>query len=232
MSELYHQEDAPQRVYWDRKYYIDFQEQEQHIATSSTVYVGNLNFRTTEYQINETFARVGPIKKIIMGLNRESKMPCGFCFVEYFSHEHAVNCLKFVSGSHCDEQIIRCELDAGFKPGRQYGRGQSGGQVRDERRGSILANAGIKYGSASGNRKRGRDYDEPLVPKEAKVVAKLDQGLSASRYSGSSMPVAPVVTAVPDLTLESTKTSTQDDDDDLDDILGAGSVHTAKKMAK
>ena len=28
----------------------------------------------------------------------------------------------------------QCDLDAGFKPGRQYGRGASGGQVRDERR--------------------------------------------------------------------------------------------------
>merc|ERR1712150_153447 len=36
-----------------------------------------------------------------------------------------------------DGRIIRVELDAGFKPGRQYGRGSSGGQVRDDRRGVI-----------------------------------------------------------------------------------------------
>lgn len=54
--------------------------------------------------------------------------------MEYFTHAHAAACLKFISGTTCDDRIIRCELDAGFTPGRQYGRGASGGQIRDERR--------------------------------------------------------------------------------------------------
>lgn len=33
-----------------------------------------------------------------------------------------------------DERIIRTDLDPGFEEGRQYGRGKSGGQVRDEYR--------------------------------------------------------------------------------------------------
>ena len=50
-------------------------------ATSKTLYVGNLAFVTTEQQIIEVFRRCGPVKQVIMGLNRESRKPCGFAFV-------------------------------------------------------------------------------------------------------------------------------------------------------
>lgn len=42
--------------------------------------------------------------------------------------------MRLISGTKLDERIIRCDLDPGYKEGRQYGRGKSGGQVRDEYR--------------------------------------------------------------------------------------------------
>lgn len=42
--------------------------------------------------------------------------------------------MKYINGTKLDERVIRCDLDPGFKEGRQYGRGRSGGQVRDEYR--------------------------------------------------------------------------------------------------
>lgn len=42
--------------------------------------------------------------------------------------------MRYVSGTKLDERVIRCDLDPGFRDGRQYGRGKSGGQVRDEYR--------------------------------------------------------------------------------------------------
>lgn len=67
-----------------------------------------------------------------MGLDRNTKTPCGFAFVEYFLHEEAVDCMRYISGTKLDERVIRCDLDPGYKEGRQFGRGRSGGQVRDE----------------------------------------------------------------------------------------------------
>lgn len=67
-----------------------------------------------------------------MGLDRNDKTPCGFCFVDYFTHEDALDCLRFLNGTKLDERIIRTDIDPGFKDLRQYGRGKSGGQVRDE----------------------------------------------------------------------------------------------------
>lgn len=74
--------------------------------------------------------RCGEIKRIIMGLDRYQKTPCGFCFVEYQTHKQASDCMRFINGTKLDERVVRTDLDPGFKEGRQYGRGRSGGQVR------------------------------------------------------------------------------------------------------
>ena len=58
------------------------------------------------------------------------RTPCGFCFVEYYSNIEALACMRYVSGTKLDERVIRCDLDLGYKEGRQFGRGKSGGQVR------------------------------------------------------------------------------------------------------
>ena len=137
MAELFFKEETPQHVCWDRKYYNTFEDQLKVLKTSKTVYVGNLSFFTTEQQIHEAFSVVGPIKRIIMGLNQHTNTPCGFCFVEYYSREQAAAALKNVSGTVCDDRIIRCDMDGGFRPGRQFGRGRSGGQMRDDRNATL-----------------------------------------------------------------------------------------------
>jgi nuclear cap-binding protein subunit 2 len=76
----------------------------------------------------------GEIKRIIMGLDRIKKTPCGFCFVEYYTRRDALDAQKFVNGTKLDERVVRTDVDPGFQAGRQYGRGRSGGQVRDEHR--------------------------------------------------------------------------------------------------
>ena len=52
----------------------------------------------------------------------------------YYSHADALTALRYISQTKLDERIIRADLDPGYKDGRQYGRGKSGGQVRDEYR--------------------------------------------------------------------------------------------------
>ncbi|KZS99255.1 RNA-binding domain-containing protein [Sistotremastrum niveocremeum HHB9708] len=116
------------------------QEHEDALSRSSTLYVGNLSFYTTEEQIYELFSKCstpeegGGVRRIIMGLDNVQKTPCGFCFVEYYTHSEAVAALRYVSGTKLDERVVRCDLDLGYSEGRQYGRGKSGGQVRDEHR--------------------------------------------------------------------------------------------------
>lgn len=48
----------------------------------------------------------------------------------YYTRAGAENAMRFINGTRLDDRIIRTDWDAGFKEGRQYGRGKSGGQVR------------------------------------------------------------------------------------------------------
>ena len=59
------------------------EEQERLLLSSTTLYIGNMSFYTTEEQVYELFNRCGDVKRVIMGLDKFRKTPCGFCFVEY-----------------------------------------------------------------------------------------------------------------------------------------------------
>lgn len=56
-------------------------------------------------------------------------MECNFRFYE---REHAIAAVNYLSGMKVDERAVKLDIDQGFTEGRQYGRGRSGGQVRDE----------------------------------------------------------------------------------------------------
>ncbi|XP_071480232.1 nuclear cap-binding protein subunit 2-like [Diadema antillarum] len=120
--------------YRDQHFRGSMQEQEKRLKKSATLYIGNLSFFTTEEQIYEVFAKCGDLKRVVMGLDKIKRTPCGFCFVEYYHREDASNAMRYVSGTRLDDRIIRTDWDVGFSEGRQYGRGKSGGQVRDEYR--------------------------------------------------------------------------------------------------
>ncbi|CAG8442203.1 24165_t:CDS:2 [Gigaspora rosea] len=120
--------------YKDQQYQGTSTDLAKDLSNSTTLYVGNLSFYTTEEQIYELFSKAGEIKRIIMGLDKFQKTPCGFCFVEYYHHQDALDCMKYINSTKLDERIIRTDLDPGYREGRQFGRGRSGGQVRDEYR--------------------------------------------------------------------------------------------------
>ncbi|TDG40540.1 hypothetical protein AWZ03_013032 [Drosophila navojoa] len=120
--------------YRDQHFKGSRSEQERSLRDSSTLYVGNLSFYTTEEQIHELFSRCGDVRIIVMGLDKYKKTPCGFCFVEYYTRAEAEAAMRFVNGTRLDDRLIRVDWDAGFIEGRQYGRGKTGGQVRDEYR--------------------------------------------------------------------------------------------------
>merc|ERR1712106_1282103 len=44
------------------------------------------------------------------------------------------NAMRWINGTRLDDRIVRSDWDCGFIEGRQYGRGKTGGQVRDEYR--------------------------------------------------------------------------------------------------
>ncbi|XP_010985868.1 LOW QUALITY PROTEIN: nuclear cap-binding protein subunit 2-like [Camelus dromedarius] len=105
---------------------------EKLLMERSTLYVGNLSFYTTEEQIFEVFSRCSDVKAVFMGLDKIKKNTCVFCFIEYHNRADAQNAMRFLNGTHLDDYIICTNWGLGFREGRQYDCGPSGGQVRDE----------------------------------------------------------------------------------------------------
>ena len=123
-----------------RSYFSTLNDQLEAIKEASTVYVGNISFDTPEERIYSFFSRCGPVKQVIMGVNKYTHKPCGFCFVmwesgggvicSFESHTVAQYAVDFLSGLKIDGRPIRVEMDWGFSDGRQYGRAADGGQMR------------------------------------------------------------------------------------------------------
>lgn len=42
----------------------------------------------------QVFSKVGDVKRIVMGLDKHTLTPCGFCFVVYYTREDAEDCVK------------------------------------------------------------------------------------------------------------------------------------------
>ncbi|KAI3384923.1 hypothetical protein SNEBB_000112 [Seison nebaliae] len=120
--------------YYDTQFKGSEDQLKNKLSQSRTLYVGNMSFYTTEEQIYERFSLCGELNRIIMGIDRNTKTPCGFCFLEYVTREGAETARRYINLTHLDNRRIRIDWDAGFVEGRQYGRGRHGGQVRDEYR--------------------------------------------------------------------------------------------------
>ena len=131
MAKLLKEVEGEKKIYWDRRILPTYEDAVRALEGSTTVYVGQLAFMTSELQIHATFSTLGVVKSVIMGLNRVNKLPCGFCFIEYFTHRAATEAVELLHGTKIEGMQIKVELDPGFTEGRQYGRGKTGGQVAD-----------------------------------------------------------------------------------------------------
>lgn len=121
--------------------------------------MGNVSFYTTEDQIYEVFSKAGDVKRIIMGLDKNRMTPCGFCFVVYYTRKDTEDCVKYLNGTILDDRPIRVDFDWGFVEGRQFGRGKSGGQVRDEYRMDYDPGRG-GYGTVAAKGSDGQQYQQ------------------------------------------------------------------------
>lgn len=73
----------------------------------------------------QAFSKTGIIRRVIMGLNKHTRAPCGFAFVEYHRPLDAQLAIALLNGSSCDGRVIRVDADSGqdLDGDRKYGRG-------------------------------------------------------------------------------------------------------------
>ena len=49
----------------------------------------------------QVFSKVGDVKRIVMGLDKQQLTPCGFCFVVYYTRADTEDCVKYVHFAQC-----------------------------------------------------------------------------------------------------------------------------------
>ena len=116
--------------YYDRKSGLSREDYKAALNASSTIYVGSLPFNIGESTLQTLFSALTPhpqsLNRLVMGINRKTNKPCGFCFVEYTFKEDA-DLVRNVGPVLLTSRTLTFDQDIGFKHGRQYGRGKLGG---------------------------------------------------------------------------------------------------------
>lgn len=74
---------------------------------SSRVFVGNLNYETTQQDLETLFAGVGPISEVFLPTDRATGRPRGFAFVEFSDAATVPLAIEKLDGSELQGRNIR-----------------------------------------------------------------------------------------------------------------------------
>jgi RNA recognition motif-containing protein len=95
---------------------------------TTNLYIGNLNYDTTEDTLREVFAKYGEVESVRVITDRYTGRSRGFGFVEMASEEAAAKAISELNGKPVDEREIRVDK---AKP--RTDRGPRGGDRRHSR---------------------------------------------------------------------------------------------------
>ena len=98
------------------------------------IYVGNLNYDTTEDALQTLFAQHGEVEEVHMPADRATGRPRGFAFITMPNAEQAQAAIAALNGSDLDGRALnvsearpRSEGGGGGRGGGGGGRGRGGG---------------------------------------------------------------------------------------------------------
>ena len=91
------------------------------------IYVGNLDFRTTEDELRQLFEAYGQVEKVNMIRDRDTGQPRGFAFVEMANDAEAEKAVASINGSNLGGRNLNVS-EARPKPERSGGGGGGGGR--------------------------------------------------------------------------------------------------------
>ena len=87
---------------------------------SSKIFVGNLNYETTQDELTEFLAEAGDIVDVFLPNDRETGRPRGFAFVEFSSSDEAAEAIERFDGSELRGRALRIN-EADSRPRRVSG---------------------------------------------------------------------------------------------------------------
>lgn len=96
------------------------------------LFVGNMNFQTTEGELRELFAPFGQVTRIHVAKDRETGRARGFAFVEMANDDEATKAIAALDGKEVGGRNLKVNearpKEGGARPaGSNYGRSGRGG---------------------------------------------------------------------------------------------------------
>ncbi|MBN1799776.1 MAG: RNA-binding protein [Spirochaetales bacterium] len=83
---------------------------------SKKIYVGNMNYDTTENQLQELFAQHGSVVEVNIVRDRYTNRPKGFAFVEMEKEEEANAAISALNNTELDGRALRVNEAHAKKP--------------------------------------------------------------------------------------------------------------------
>ncbi|MFW5686428.1 MAG: RNA recognition motif domain-containing protein [Spirochaetota bacterium] len=77
---------------------------------SNRIYVGNVNFRTTEEGLQSLFSNYGEVVSVRMITDRDTGRYRGFSFVEMASEEQANAAVEALNGTELDDRPLKVNI--------------------------------------------------------------------------------------------------------------------------
>lgn len=77
---------------------------------SSKIFVGNLNFATTDEELRALFGEIGEVVDVHIPKDRETGRPRGFAFVRFASEEHARQAVEQMHGREVGGRALRLDI--------------------------------------------------------------------------------------------------------------------------
>ena len=96
----------------------------------SKLYVGNLNYDTTEDTLRDAFSKSGAVQEVVLPTDRDTGRPRGFGFVRMGSDAEAQTAMSDMDGQDVDGRTIRVNEAQERQPRSGGGGGGDGGGGR------------------------------------------------------------------------------------------------------
>src|SRR5438309_923447 len=101
------------------------------------IYVGNLDFRTTEEELRKAFEVYGPVDRVNVVTDKDTGQHRGFAFIEMTNDPDGEKAIAGLNGTQIDGRALnvnearpKTERAAGGRGGRPGGGGGGGGRSR------------------------------------------------------------------------------------------------------
>ena len=94
---------------------------------NNKLFVGNLSFKTTENDLQDTFAEFGTVTEANLMMDRSTGRPRGFGFVTMSTPEEAAKAVEGMNGKSIDGRALTVNL---ARPREERAPGGGGGERR------------------------------------------------------------------------------------------------------